>query len=127
MKMKNMLLKVRYTATNLKLILFFFCHFMVNIWYHIVMWSLGPLHKTGCNTGLFLLICPTPLCINLDNNIPSKTFHGSIGSEILHIARKTSGLINMVARVNLLLIQMKKQGNKSTCIILFLKNLWGSI
>ena len=47
----------------------------------------------------------------LDSNIPSKIFYALVGSEILRIAGTTTDLINMVARVNLLLIRMKKQGS----------------
>ena len=44
-------------------------------------------------------------CITyLDNNIPSEIFYGLIGSEILHIVRTTSKLINMATPANLLLI-----------------------
>ena len=44
-------------------------------------------------------ISPIPY---LDNNIPSKIFYISIGSEILQITRRTVDLINMVVtHVNL--------------------------
>ena len=54
-----------------------------------------------------------------------KSFYASISSEILRIARTTSELINMVTRVNLLLIRMKKQGSEYTRIILLLKKVFG--
>ena len=42
-----------------------------------------------------------------DNNIPSKIFYAPIGFEIPHIARKTTDMVNMVTRVDLLTIRIK--------------------
>ena len=42
-----------------------------------------------------------------DNNIPSKIFYALIDSEIPHIARKTTDMVNMVTRVDLLTIRIK--------------------
>ena len=44
----------------------------------------------------------------LDRNISCKIFYTSICSEILHIARETTYLVNTVNRANLLSIWMKK-------------------
>ena len=60
----------------------------------------------------------------LDSNITSKTFSTSIGSEILHIARTATDLIDMVKRVNLLLMQKKKQRSECTHIISLLKKFF---
>ena len=59
----------------------------------------------------------------LGTNMLSKVFYGSIGSEILRIAKTKTHLFNMVARVNLLLTRTKKQGSESTYIILLLKKI----
>ena len=61
----------------------------------------------------------------LDSNILSKIFYALVGSEILRIAGTTTDLINMVARVNLLLIRMKKQGNECAHITSLLKKILG--
>ena len=45
----------------------------------------------------------------LDSNVPPKIYYASIGSEIVCIARTTTDLINMVKRVNLLLLRMKSK------------------
>ena len=45
----------------------------------------------------------------LDGNVPSKIFYASVGSKILPIARTTADLINIVKRVNLLLMQIKSK------------------
>ena len=86
-------------------------------------------HHRKFPTGLFDKRDAYPLYINcmsyLDSNIPSKIFNASIGSDILHIARTaTTDLINMVKRVNILLIEMKKQG---THIISLLKKRFGKL
>ena len=59
------------------------------------------------------------------SNITSKIFYALIGSEILRITSTTTDLINMVRRVNLLLIQMKKQGSECTRVISLLKKIFG--
>ena len=46
-------------------------------------------------------------------------------TEILCIASTTTDLINLVTRVKLLLIQMKKKGSKCVCIVLLLKKTFG--
>ena len=46
---------------------------------------------------------------HLDTNVPPKIYYASIGSEIVCIARTTTDLINMVKRVNLLLLRMKSK------------------
>ena len=61
----------------------------------------------------------------LNNDISSKIFYASASSDILHIARATTDLINMVTRVNLLLIRIKKQGSKCVHIISLLKEIFG--
>ena len=63
--------------------------------------------------------------LNLESNIPSKIFYASIGSEILHIVLATTDLVNMVKRVNLLLIRMKKQVSECTRIISLFKKVFG--
>ena len=50
-------------------------------------------------------------------------FYASLGSEVLRIARTMTDLINVIKRVNRLLIRMKKQGSKCTRIILLLKKI----
>ena len=60
----------------------------------------------------------------LDSNILSKIFYVSIDSVILRIARTTAHLANMVKRVNLLLIRMKKPNSKCTRIILLMKKIF---
>ena len=55
---------------------------------------------------------------------PYKIFYASIASEILLIARTTADLINMLKRVNLLLIQKKKQGSECPCIIFIEKDVY---
>ena len=37
----------------------------------------------------------------LNSNIPSEIFHTSIGSEIIRITKRTTCLLDMVTRVNL--------------------------
>ena len=61
----------------------------------------------------------------LDSDIPSKIFYASFDSEILHVAKATSNLINMVTRANLLVIRMKKKGSQCICIILLLTKIFG--
>ena len=61
----------------------------------------------------------------LDSNISSNVYDASIGSEILHIARKATDLVNLVTRVNLLLIQRKKQDSECTRINPLLKKMFG--
>lgn len=61
----------------------------------------------------------------LGNNIPSQIFHASIGSEILHLFKRTAGLVNMIAHVNLLLIKIKKPGSEGTRIVSLLKKMFG--
>ena len=55
-----------------------------------------------------------PIYINhmsyLGSNMLSKIFYASVGSEVLHIARTTTDLINIMSTVNVLLIWMKKAG-----------------
>ena len=50
-------------------------------------------------------------------NIPSKVFYASTDSDILRFARTKADLINIVTSLNLLLIQMIKQGGKCVRII----------
>ena len=57
----------------------------------------------------------------MDSNITSKTFCASISSEILHISWKTTDLIIMVARANLLLVWMKKERYCTNIIASFKK------
>ena len=57
-----------------------------------------------------------------DSKKPYKIFYASIASEILFIARTTTDLINMLKRVNLLLIQKKKQVSECTRIIFIEKD-----
>ena len=68
-------------------------------------------HDRKSITKLFNTRDAFPFYINhmpyLDSDIPSKLFYALVGSEILHIARITTGLINVITRVNILLIQMK--------------------
>ena len=61
----------------------------------------------------------------LSNNIPSKIFHASVGSEILRLFKRTACLINMIAYVNLLLIKIKKPGSEGTRIVSLLKRIFG--
>ena len=64
----------------------------------------------------------------LGSNIPSNIFYASINFEILPIARKTSDLINMIASVNILLIQMTKQRSECTYEhFIFEKDLWQKV
>ena len=53
----------------------------------------------------------------LDISIPFKIFYALISPEILHINRSEIDLINMVTRVKLLLIWIKKQGSELVHII----------
>ena len=59
-----------------------------------------------------------------DSKKPYKIFYASIASEILLIARTTTDLINMLKRVNLLLIQKKKQGSECPHIIFIEKDAY---
>ena len=76
-----------------------------------------------------ILLDTFPFYINhvpyLHSKISYKMFRASVGSEIVRIARTTTYLINMVTRVNLLLIQLKKQGGECfrIHIILLLKKI----
>ena len=60
----------------------------------------------------------------LDSNRPLKIIYVSIGFEILYIVRTAADQINIVTRVNLLLIRMKKQDNEYTCIIPLLNKIF---
>ena len=63
----------------------------------------------------------------LDNNIKLKLLYASICSEILHITKTTTDLINMVRQGHRLLIRMKKQGTECTRIISLLNQIfWGN-
>ena len=57
----------------------------------------------------------------LNDNITSRIFYDSIGFEILLIGRTPTDLINMVKRVNLLLMRMKKKRTECNHIISLLK------
>ena len=76
-----------------------------------------------------ILLDTFPFYINcipyLHSKISYKMFRASVGSEIVRIARATTYLINIVTRVNLLLIQLKKQGGECfrIRIILLLKKI----
>ena len=59
-----------------------------------------------------------------DSKKPYKIFYASIASEILLIASTTTDLTNMLKRVNLLLIQKKKQGSECTRIIFIEKDVY---
>ena len=59
----------------------------------------------------------------LDNNIPSEKSYASVGSQIFCVGRTTTDLLR---RVNLLLIWMKKQSIKCICINSQLKRSSGS-
>ena len=60
----------------------------------------------------------------LDGNIPSKIFFALISSEIISIARTATGMNNIVIRISLLLIRMKKHGSECVRIILLLKKIF---
>ena len=60
----------------------------------------------------------------LGSNITSKIFHASIGSEILRIIKRRTDLINMIAHVNNLLIEIKKPGSECTRIFSLLKKIF---
>ena len=63
----------------------------------------------------------------LDNNITLKLLYAPICSEILHITKTTTDLINMVRQGHRLLIRMKKQGTECTRIISLLNQIfWGN-
>ena len=63
----------------------------------------------------------------LDNNITLKLLYASICSEILHITKTTTDLINMLRQGHRLLIRMKKQGTECTRIISLLNQIfWGN-
>ena len=74
--------------------------------------------------------CAFPFHFNrmlyLDSNIPSQIFYASIESENLRIARTatTKELINVVTRVNSLLIRMKNQGSEHILTISLLKKVF---
>ena len=61
-----------------------------------------------------------------ESNITSKIFYASAGSDILRFARTTTDLINIATSVNLLLIEVKKQGGKCVRIISLLKKSFGN-
>ena len=86
-------------------------------------------HDGKFTTNVFHRRNLIPFCINLmpylDSNIPSKTFYALVRSETLHVARSATDLTNMVTRVNLLLIWMKKLGSSFICIISLLKKIFG--
>ena len=52
-------------------------------------------------------------------------YYASVGSEIVHIARTTTDLINVVTTVKLLLIQMKKKGSECVRTMSLLKKFFG--
>ena len=58
-------------------------------------------------------------------NIPSKILYALIDSKILHFARTTADLINMVTSVNFLMINLRRQGSECVCINSLLKNTFG--
>ena len=66
-------------------------------------------------------------CILYDSNIPFQIFYASIGSEFLCFTRPLTDLINMVTHVNLLLIQMERQGTECTSITSSLKKIFGKL
>ena len=60
----------------------------------------------------------------LNTNMTPKIMYASVSSEILLIARTTAYLVNMVTRVNIFLIQMKKLHSECVCIISLFKNIF---
>ena len=63
----------------------------------------------------------------LDNNTTLNLLYALIFSEILHITKTTTDLINMVRQGNHLLIRMEKQGTECTRIISLLNQIfWGN-
>ena len=87
-------------------------------------------HNRKLTTGLFdkKVIFPFFLsCIPYDSNIPFPIFYASIGSEFLCFTRPLTDLINMVTHVNLLLIQMERQGSECTSITSSLKKIFGKL
>ena len=61
----------------------------------------------------------------LQSDIPSKISYVRSVQKLYVLPRKPTDLINMVTYVTSLLIQMKKQGSESVCIISLLKKLFG--
>ena len=59
-----------------------------------------------------------------DSNILSKIFYASIGSEILHIAKTATDLINMIKRVNFSSIRLKIQGSECSLITSLLEKIF---
>ena len=66
-----------------------------------------------------------PFDINHMPYLDSNIFIGLVVSKLLCIAKTKTDLINIVARVNLLLIRMKKHGSACVCFILLLKKILG--
>lgn len=85
---------------------------------HNIKFTSKPFHKR--NTFLFYTNC----MLYLGGNIPSKTFYPSVDLEISCIVKTPAGLIDMVTHVNLLLMQMKKQGSGCVHIISLLKRIF---
>ena len=59
-------------------------------------------------------------------NIPSKIFYSIFISEILSYFTAAADLINIVARINRVLMRMKKQSCKYTSIVLLFKIIFRS-
>ena len=74
-----------------------------------------------CDSLLFENVC-MPL---LNNNIPSKNFYSSIGSEILRLVRSTSDRLTFIMLINKLLDIMSKQRSRKMDIKILLKKFFG--